>query len=93
MGKLLIFAKYVLFVFSSDINEKRRHVHVRDKEGKMNRLCKLWIEPIVELAYNYGFSRSEINEIRKLVSENKKIINSQLKLFYAGQKVKSIIAE
>ncbi|MBL8017277.1 MAG: DUF4160 domain-containing protein, partial [Ignavibacteria bacterium] len=57
MGKLLIFAKYVFFVFSSDINEKRRHIHVRDKEGEMNRLCKFWIEPVVEVAYNYDFSR------------------------------------
>ncbi|MBZ0203604.1 MAG: DUF4160 domain-containing protein [Ignavibacteria bacterium] len=92
MGKLVIFAKYVLFVFSSDINEKRKHVHVRDKSGKIARLCKFWIKPNLEIAYNYGFNETEINEIKKLISNNLELINKQLDKFYAGKKVKSINA-
>jgi hypothetical protein len=38
------------------------------------------------MEYNYGFSVSEINEIEKLVVENKKIIIEQLVKFYAGKK-------
>jgi hypothetical protein len=93
LGKLIIFSKYVLFVFSGDINEKRKHVHIRDKAGKINRLCKFWIEPKIELENNFGFNDSEINEIRKLIESNINIINLQLKKFYAGKKVKSINAE
>jgi hypothetical protein len=78
-------------VFSSDINEKRRHVHVRDKAGKLNRLSKFWIEPNIKLEKNDGFSVKELNEIRKLVLENRDLINKQLDDFYAGKKVKSII--
>lgn len=90
MGKLLIFSKYVFFVFSGDINEKRKHIHIRDKKGKVNRLCKFWIQPDIEIAYNYGFSKSELNEINKLVLSNLGLVKNQLKLFHAGKKVKSI---
>ena len=81
----------MLFVFSGDINEKRKHIHIRDKKGRINRLCKFWIQPEIELANNHGFSKSEIAEIKKLVTSNIEIIKIQLKAFHAGKKVKSII--
>ena len=90
MGKLIIFAKYVLFVFSSDINESRRHIHVRDRSSKLNNLCKFWIEPKIEIAQTLGFNKTELNEIRKLIIIHKELINSQLDKFYAGKKIKSI---
>ncbi len=91
MGKLLVFSKYVIFVFSGDINEKRKHIHIRDKKGRINRLCKFWIQPEIELANNHGFSKAEVTEIKKLVTSNIDIIKIQLKAFHAGKKVKSII--
>ncbi len=91
MGKLLVFSKYVFFVFSGDINEKRKHIHIRDKKGRINRLCKFWIQPEIELANNNGFNKAEVNEIKKLVTSNIEIIKIQLKAFHAGKKVKSII--
>ena len=66
----------MLFVFSGDINEKRKHIHIRDKKGRINRLCKFWIQPEIELANNRGFSKAEINEIKKLVSSNIEIIKN-----------------
>jgi|GEM_PF-1010441 len=90
MGKLLIFFKYIFFVFSSDINENRRHVHVTDKKSDLERICKFWIEPSISLEYNIGFSEKEIKEINKLLHSSIKEINSQLDLFYAHKKVKSI---
>ena len=67
MGKLLIYLKYVFLVFSSDIHEKRKHVHVRDNKGHYTNLCKFWLEPKIEVEYNYGFSKKELNEIEKLI--------------------------
>ncbi len=81
----------MLFVFSGDINEKRKHIHIRDKKGRINRLCKFWIQPEIELANNHGFNKAEVNEIKKLVTSNIEIIKIQLKAFHAGKKVKSII--
>ena len=80
----------MVFVFSSDINEKRKHIHVRDKRGRITNLCKFWLEPRIELEYHHGFNKTEINEIEKLIKENKKIIIEQLVKFYAGKKIKSI---
>ncbi len=90
MGKLLVFLKYVFFVFSSDINENRRHVHITDKQSDLERICKFWIEPFVELEYNIGFTNKEINEIEKMLIINMTTVKSQLNLFYANKKVKSI---
>jgi hypothetical protein len=90
MGKLLIFLKYVFFVFSSDVNEKRKHVHVTDKRNDLDRICKFWIEPNIKLEYNIGFTNKEINEIEKLLMSNIKEVQSQLNLFYTHRKVKSI---
>lgn len=90
MGKLFICLKYVFFVFSSDINEKRKHVHIHDKNKRLTNLCKFWIEPSVKLAYNYGFSKKELNEIKILVIENEKILLGQLKKFHDGKKIKAI---
>ena len=90
MGKLLIYLKYIFLVFSSDIHEKRKHVHVRDNKGHYTNLCKFWLEPKIENEYNYGFSKKELNEIERLIIENKEILLKQLTIFYKGKKVKAI---
>ena len=90
MGKLLVFLKYVFFVFSSDIKENRRHIHVTDKKGDVERICKFWVEPEIKLEYNIGFSSKEINEIEKMIRSNIDLIEIQLDLFYSGKRVASI---
>ena len=89
----MIVLKYVFFLFSSDINEKRKHIHVRDRKGKISNLCKYWLEPEISLAYNKGFTNKEIKEIESLIVEHKTIINKQVKLFRAEKTVKSIIID
>ena len=42
------------------------HIHVRKGANR----AKFWIEPIVSLEHNYGFSSKELNEFRKVI-ENK----------------------
>ena len=90
MGKLLIYLQYVFLVFSSDIKEKRKHVHVRDSKRRLTNLCKFWLEPGIEIEYNYGFTQKELNEIEKLIKENKTILLKQLGQFYKGKPVKAI---
>jgi hypothetical protein len=90
MGKLLVLLKYVFLVFSADIKEKRKHVHVRDSKSGLTNLCKFWVEPKVEIEYNYGFTKKELNEIEKLIVQNKNILLKQLHLFYDGKQVKAI---
>ncbi len=77
MGKLLILLNYIFFVFSSDIKEQRRHIHVKDKKRGLKKFCKFWIEPDIQLESNIGFSHSELNEIEKMIHSNIKIIHRQ----------------
>lgn len=92
MGKILILAKYVFLIYSIDISELRKHIHVTYNVAGYKRSCKFWIEPEVELDENKkgDFTEIELREIAKLIKENKELILHQLELFYAGQPVKSI---
>ena len=56
----------------------------------MERICKFWIEPEIELEYNIGFSSKEIKEIEKMLRTNLNDVKSQLDLFYLYKKVKAI---
>lgn len=55
------------FFFWSRENREPPHVHVA-REGLE---AKLWIEPIVEVAQNWGFGRRELNEILKLTERRR----------------------
>lgn len=87
----IIALKYVFFLFSSDLNEKRNHIHVRDRKGKISNLCKFWLEPEMSLSYNKGFSNKELVEIELLIKKYERVIIKQVALFHSGKKVKSII--
>ena len=92
MGKILILLKYVFLVYSADINELRKHIHVTNNVAGYKKSCKFWLEPKVELDENKKgvFSEIELREIKKLIENNKEIILQQLNLFYKGDAVKSI---
>ena len=92
MGKILVLLKYVFLIYSIDINEVRRHIHVTRNVAGYKKSCKFWVEPEIELDENKkgDFTAVELREIGKLIEENKEVILQQLELFYAGQPVKSI---
>ncbi len=52
---------YRFFFFSRE--EERRHVHVVSGDGE----AKFWLEPEIELAKNFQFSRKQLKEIESLV--------------------------
>jgi hypothetical protein len=52
---------YRFFFFSRE--EKRMHVHVVSGEGE----AKFWLEPKIELASNYHYSRWKLREIETLI--------------------------
>ena len=53
------------FYFFSNEREEPAHIHVRAAESE----AKFWLDPI-ELAFNYGLSGRELNELARLVEEN-----------------------
>ncbi|MDR1259735.1 MAG: DUF4160 domain-containing protein [Tannerellaceae bacterium] len=46
--------------------EARAYVHVCKEDHR----AKIWLEPVVELAKNRGFTQKEINQILKITKEN-----------------------
>ena len=51
-------------VFSNE--EERMHIHVFSAENE----AKFWLEPVVELAENFGFSSKEIRKLQKIIQDN-----------------------
>ena len=56
---------YKFRFYSSDFNEPP-HVHVI----RVENVAKIWLTPI-ELEYNRGYNRSELNRIMKLTRDNR----------------------
>jgi DNA-binding transcriptional regulator YhcF (GntR family) len=55
---------YRFHIWSNE--ESRMHVHI----SKDDNAAKVWLEPIIEIAENKGFSEEELNKIIKIVSNN-----------------------
>jgi hypothetical protein len=52
---------YRFFFYSRE--ENRLHVHVSSSQGE----AKFWLEPIISLRVNYGFSKQELTKIQKII--------------------------
>lgn len=57
-------AGYRFFFFSRE--EARMHVHIVSEDGE----AKFWLEPEIELARNYRYSRKQLKEIESLVEQH-----------------------
>ena len=55
---------YRFSIFSNE--ENRMHVHI----FKDANSAKVWLEPVVELSENKGFSEIEMRQIMKIVKKN-----------------------
>ncbi len=65
MPNLLEVGPYRFYIFSGDCAE-RRHVHVDRGE----KSAKFWLDPDVSLAHNYGYERSELRRLERIIREN-----------------------
>lgn len=55
---------YRFFFFSRE--EPRMHVHVVSGEGE----AKFWLEPELQLAKNYRYTRPQLKEIESLIEDH-----------------------
>ncbi len=92
MPKVLIYiVKKIMWVFlfyNTDFNENRAHVHV-GKKGTAE-LCKIWLEPTVEVDKKGDLNESQLKEILGLVELYREQLMAQWKLFKEGKQVKTI---
>lgn len=61
---------YRFYFFSRE--ETRMHVHIQHSNGE----AKFWLEPIIELAQNFGLSAQELKQIEKLVKSHEQEIKN-----------------
>ena len=59
---------YDFFFYSME--EVRKHIRIEKGES----IAKVWLEPTVELVYNYGFTSKEIKFIIQTIIENERFI-------------------
>jgi hypothetical protein len=68
--------KFRFFFFSRE--ENRMHVHVYGAEGE----AKIWLEPAVEVAKSYRFSKRDVAAILKIVVENQDALRNAWRDFF-----------
>jgi hypothetical protein len=90
LPKILIVQNITIFVYSGDISEKRRHIHIEIKKRRHRKSIKFWIEPQIEIVDKNGLNDKEISNIKKIIISNIDLINRQLDQFYQGKYIKLI---
>jgi hypothetical protein len=77
MPTVLKIGKYRFFFFSGEGKEPV-HIHVESGDD----YAKFWLEP-VHVAKSIGYNAIELNRIRKLVLENRKIFKEKWNEFFS----------
>ena len=92
MPKILLYitAKVIWqFLFwNTDYNENRAHVHVGKRSTE--HLCKIWLEPNVELDKQGDLTDAQVREIMAVANEYREKLLHQWKLFKQGKRIRII---
>lgn len=92
MPKVLLYITAKLFwiflFYNKDFNENRAHVHVGKKDTQ--NLCKIWLEPQVEIAKQGDLTDSQANEVLALAETYKDRLLTQWKNFKEGKAIRVI---
>ena len=49
-----------------------------------NMSAKLWLDPVISLAENYGYSRKELRDIERIATENLEILRNEWNAYCNG---------
>ena len=92
MPKILLYitAKVIWnFLFwNTDYNENRAHVHVGKRSTE--HLCKIWLEPIVEIEKQGDLTDAQAKEVLDIAKKYRERLLSQWFLFKQGKPVRII---
>ena len=92
MPKILIFnAIWIFIIYPTDMYENRMHVHVGKKDSF--DLCKIWLEPNIEIVKPGELTKKEQNEVLNIAKKYSDLLEQQWKDFVAGKKIKPIKAK
>jgi hypothetical protein len=92
MPKILLYitAKIIWnFLFwNTDYNENRAHVHVGKRSTE--HLCKIWLEPEVEIDKQGDLTDAQAKEVLAIATQYREKLLSQWKLFKEGKAIRII---
>lgn len=92
MPKILLYitAKVIWnFLFwNTDYHEKRAHVHVGKRSTE--NLCKIWLEPIVEIEKQGDLTDAQAKEVLEIAKKYRERLLCQWSLFKQGKPVRII---
>ena len=92
MPKILLYisAKIIwnFLFYNTDFNENRAHVHV-GKRG-MEKLCKIWLEPNIEVEKQGDLTDTQIREVLKITTDYRKQLLHQWEQFKSGKTIRII---
>jgi len=74
--------------YNTDFHENRAHVHV-GKRGTED-LCKIWLEPSVEVAKQGDLTDTQVREVLKIAVEYRERLLHQWNLFKSGKTIRVI---
>ena len=92
MPKVLLYITAKLFwiflFYNKDFNENRAHVHVGKRDTQ--NLCKIWLEPKVEIAKQGDLMDAQAKEVLALAETYKDRLLGQWKNFNEGKAIRII---
>ena len=92
MPKILLYitAKVIwnFLFYNTDFHENRAHVHVGKKD--MQELCKIWLEPEVELAKQGDLTDAQVKQVLQIANDYREQLLRQWSLFKNGKTIRMI---
>ena len=83
---------WIFLFWDTDINENRAHVHVGKKVGRKAtiKLCKIWLEPEVEMAVQGELTDAQIKQVIEVAQTYREDLLKQWRIFKDGKSVRII---
>lgn len=79
---------WVFLFYNKDFNENRAHVHVGKKDTQT--LCKVWLEPKVEISKQGDLTDAQVKEVLGLAEIYKDKLLVQWQNFKEGKAIRMI---
>ena len=92
MPKVLLYitAKimWIFLFYNKDFNENRAHIHIGKKDTQ--NLCKIWLEPKVELAKQGDLTDAQVKQVLELAEKYQTKLIKQWQNCKAGKAIRII---
>ena len=79
---------WILIIYPTDMYENRMHIHVGKKS--MQELCKIWLEPNIEIAKTGELTQKQQNEVLEIAKTYQTELIEQWKNFVQGLPIQII---